>query len=223
MRRVLTLAVFSLFPALAFAAPPDVPAKLTAKVGAPVLFDVKPDGAKPFMFAPGFDKSLCPIVRLYSDDPKVASFMVIPQAAGEYYVTFWTRGEEESKYVQLVITVTRDGVAPPPKPPAPPVDPPVPVPVAYYFLIVRVDGPASPAFTAAMSLPEWSGLARAGHNYKDKTLTDAVAIGVRIPAGTTLPAVVILRPRPDGKSDQLGIVPFPTTGDGITALPGLVK
>lgn len=120
MRRLIGGAVLflAMAPAL-LGAPPEVPAKIEAKPGKPVLFDVKVSAGAKLGWAVGFDKSKCPIVRLHSDDPLVLSFMAIPDAGGDFYVTFWTVGE--AGYSQTVITV---GGAPVPVPIDPkPVDP----------------------------------------------------------------------------------------------------
>lgn len=222
LRHVAPLALLlltSVFPASLLSAPPDVPGKLPAKVGKPLTFDVRIPPGKKFGFAPGFDRAKCTVVRLYSDDVTTASFLVIPDVAGEFYLTFWTEGEVG--FSQTVIVA--NGSAPPPKDPKLPVDPPAPS-TSLYFLLVRPDGPSSPAFTNLIGLPEWETLKAKGHKYKDKTLTEAVNLGVKIPTGTTLPCVVILRPRADGKtSEQLAIAPAPMTGAAILALPELVK
>lgn len=110
-----------------------------------------------------------------------------------------------------------------PDPPKNPTDPPAPT-ATLYFLIVRPDGPASPAFTQAMAWPEWGELTKAKHTYKDKPLADAAALGARIPTGTMLACVVVLRTRADGKtSEQIGIAPFPASGADVLKLPDLFK
>lgn len=110
------------------------------------------------------------------------------------------------------------GTDPPPVTPAPK-DPPAPPPTSLYFLVVRADGPASPAFTKAMSLPEWDALRAAGHRVKDRTAGEAAALGVTVPP-LALPAVVTLRPSPDGKTSTVvrPAVSLPTTGGGVLDL-----
>lgn len=225
-RRALASLVFmalALAGAPAKAAPPDVPPALPVKVGSLVVFEVKPyveaGVAKPFSFAAGFDKSKCPIMRLYSEPGEPSQFAALPQVSGEFYLTFWTRGEKETGHAQLVLTATGDGgVVPPPKKPIDPLPPPPTA--ALYFVLVRPDGPTAPAFTQAMQWPEWKVLTTAGHTYKDKTVTDAQKLGVRIPAGSPLPVVVVLRTRADGKSsEQLGVMAFPASGAEVLKLP----
>lgn len=110
---------------------------------------------------------------------------------------------------------------PPPKKKDPPPPPPPPMADRLYFLIVRPNGPASPAFTQTMSDPAWTALTAAGHTYKDKTLTEAAALRVVLPPGTVLPVVVTLRVSADGTNSELvrGPIPLPTTAEAIRLLP----
>jgi hypothetical protein len=115
------------------------------------------------------------------------------------------------------------GLEPPPDgpkdPPVDPIKPPRPT-AALYFLVVRPDGPALPDFTAYMANPGWDELRKAGHAVKDKTLGEAAALGVTVPPGTILPAVVTLRVNPDNKSSTVVVParPLPAPGD-IAKLP----
>lgn len=119
----------------------------------------------------------------------------------------------------------RSGAAPQP-PPAPPVTPDPGQPAGgLYFFVVRPAGPASPAFTAAMSLPEWQTLRAAGHRVKDFDPDGAVRLlgaGV-VPAGTQLPVVVTLREQPGGSTVVRGPVPLPATGAAVLDLPRGVR
>jgi hypothetical protein len=110
----------------------------------------------------------------------------------------------------------------PPDPPTPP-DPPVPPTGTYYFLVVRPDGPASPAFTAAMALPAWGELRTKGHKFKDKTVTEAKALNLELPAGTQLPCVVTLATEGGVSKIVRGPVPLPLTDAAVRALPEGVK
>lgn len=101
----------------------------------------------------------------------------------------------------------------------PPVKPPVIIPTTLYFLVVRADGPAAPEFTKVMSLPAWMDLRAAGHSYKDKTVTEAKALGVTLPAGSPLPCVVTLAVTPSGSEIVRGPIALPTTADAIAKLP----
>jgi hypothetical protein len=142
--------------------------------------------------------------------------------AGVYVVGFVTVGEGEIVFC----TITVGGVPPkppvPPDPPTPP-DPPVPPTGTYYFLVVRPDGPASPAFTAAMALPAWGELRTKGHKFKDKTVTEAKALNLELPAGTQLPCVVTLATEGGVSKIVRGPVPLPLTDAAVRALPEGVK
>lgn len=130
-------------------------------------------------------------------------------------------GEQVTGQFSVVI-----GLPTPPPIPAP-VDPPLPpVPVdgsaKLYFLIVRADGPASPAFTNAMALPEWNQLRAAGHQVKDKSAAEAAALGAVVPPAQ-LPAVVTLLISADKASSSIvrPAVPMPTDGAGVLKLATL--
>lgn len=114
-------------------------------------------------------------------------------------------------------------IVPPPKKPTDPVDPP-PTTGKYFFVVVRPDGPASPEFTKAMSLPEWTTLRTAGHKYKDKTISAAKAdLDLEIPAGTVMPTVITLSVE-NGKSVIVrGPTPLPADGPGVLKLTEGIK
>lgn len=143
-----------------------------------------------------------------------------PGAAGEATVEGW--GVVDGAAVPLVSLRVRSGAAPQPPPVTP--DPGQPA-GGLYFVVVRPAGPASPAFTAAMSLPEWQTLRAAGHRVKDFDPARAVELlgaGV-VPAGTQLPVVVTLREQPGGSTVVRGPVPLPTAGAGVLELPKGVR
>lgn len=161
-------------------------------------------------------------------------FTVDAVAVGKVELLIVPVGGDAKSVIRRTLEVT--GARPPPDCPPPPVvdppkpppvvDPPVPPkPTVYYFLVVRPDGPASPAFTKTMSLPAWTELRKAGHSAKDKTLTEAVALGVKLPDGTTLPVVVTLQESADKKSSKIvrPAVALPTTDEAILDLPKGVK
>lgn len=124
---------------------------------------------------------------------------------------------------RLTVTIGKGLAAPPVKPPDKPpvVKPPAPiVSKDLYFAVVRADGPASPAFTAAMGLAEWDELRKAGHSVKDFDFVRATTLlgPTGLPAGTTLPCVVTLRTAPEGSTLLRGPVPLPTTGAAVLDL-----
>lgn len=159
-------------------------------------------------------------------DPGRAIF--IGKAGTTYVVTAITIAVDFDKK-KTIVTDTELSVAfagpadPPPKtdpiPDPKPKDPPPPRPVSLYFVIVRADGPADPAFTRVMGLPEWDTLRAAGHYVKDRTVSEAALLGVTV--GGQLPAVVTLKKSADDKTSVVArtAVPLPTTGSGILDLP----
>ena len=199
------------------AAPPEVPAgpPLRLKVGEERQVVIKLEKGKKGVFAPGFRDSDCTLFRGHSDDDQEMVFLVKPKAVGYYRVAFLTVGEGKFSYLDIDAT---GGAVVPVIPPI--VDPPVkpPADAAYYFLIVRPDGPADPAFTKVMGLPGWAELKKKGHQYKPKTAAEA-KLDLNFDAtGLTLPAVVTLSIA-DGKSKIVGDpVPLPTTDAGILKL-----
>lgn len=162
-----------------------------------------------------------------SEELKDPRRFVLPAAGlsvGRYrFVAVAASKTGEQSQGEFVVVVERDAPAPPPSPPKPK-DPPAAPGGALYFLVVRADGPASPAFTRVMGFPEWDTLRAAGHSVKDRTATEAAALGVVVPAGQ-LPAVVTLAVSADGKSSTIvrPAVPLPTTGPGVLDLPKGVR
>ena len=207
-----------LFSGAAFAAPPEVPAEVSARPGQLIRVVAKSDAEigtlKNFKDDDAFFDELV-------SKPGQRRFVFQSDKPGVYVIGFWSKGETEG--AACTITVGDPGTVPPkPGDPKPPVNPPTPA--GYFFLIVRPDGPADPKFTAAMSLPAWKELAKAGHKFKDKTYTAASTdLDITLPHGTTLPTVVTLVV--DGTSSRVvaGPVPLPTDDDGVLRLPKGVK
>jgi len=131
-------------------------------------------------------------------------------------------GEQTSKSLVVVIGTPPKKDDPPPKKDDP-VDPVEPA-TKFYFLVVRPDGPAAPAFSKAMNLPEWNALRAAGHKVKDATATEA--LGVKFVADpAALPVVVTLVVSADGKKSTIvrPAVPMPTAGPAVLELPKGVR
>lgn len=230
MKRVLLPVLFVLAAAgLAAAAPPDVPEKLKVKPGQLVRVTVKgdavlgslknftdeeafwgelvsPKGSRQFVFqapAAQYDKAGKPL-------PQRSTFVI----------GWWTKGEVTGSSTTITVegaTAAPGPVEPEPKEP----DPKEPIPAKYYFMVVRPDGPASPAFTAYMADPAWTALRGKGHLVKDFTATEA-APWVKV-GSVPLPAVATLGFRADGKTTFLARppVPAPAAGDDILRLPEL--
>lgn len=163
-----------------------------------------------------------PIPSRVLNDPRLFLLDTRGLAAGSYKfaaVGSSKTGEQVRRDFAVVIgTPTTPPVTPPDKNPTDPVKPPTAG--KLYFLVVRPDGPADPAFTSYMANPGWTELGKKGYLYKDKTLTEAAALGVRIPDGTAIPAVVTLRILGDGQKSEVvrGPIALPPP-DSIVKLP----
>ena len=209
-RFVLGILLFLLSSALAQAAPPDVPKSIPAKVGELVTLEVKGKGIG---YQPTFSSTDVFFARLHTDDVDTLSFVVQVKPGrnlkAPLAVVFWTVGEKAG-----VACVLDTGDVLPPVPPVPPLPPPVPpTPTALYFLIVRPDGPVSPAFAKVMGLPAWDTLRSGGHTVKDLERTDAQRYGFHELGLFTLdnsgPKFRIIR----------GPIPTPTNETDILKLP----
>lgn len=214
MTRFLLSAITSLIAIVAFAAPPslEVPAEITPS-GEYARFTPKTDAvAITYVGLSGVD-------AFPSEELRDSRRFLLP-----------TRGLAAGRYRFAAVAASKDGeqtradftvvVGSAPKPPAPGPGPVDPAPSGkFYFVIVRPDGPAVPAFVQYMAAAGWSELAKAGHQYKDKTLTEARALGLDIPAGTLLPCIVTLRA--DGTLAR-GPITAPQP-DAISKLPEGVK
>jgi hypothetical protein len=106
----------------AWAAPPKVPEAVPASPGEVVTFEVTVEKGKELGWQTTFGPKSCLLVRLYSDDPAVYSFLAQPKASGSFGVAFWTVGEKKGS------TVTIGGGPTPPQPPGPGPAPPGPTP-----------------------------------------------------------------------------------------------
>jgi hypothetical protein len=205
-------------------APPEVPARITAKPGQLVRVVVKADAGK------------LGTLRNFTDAEAFWGELVGPKGQRQfvfqaptdgrrasYVVGWWTVGEADG----ATTTIEIEGAAPPdvaPPPKKKPDDPAPPPTGTYYFLVVRKDGPADPAFTKVMGLPAWAELSRAGHKFKDKTVSGAKAdLGLELPAGAPLPCVVTLSVTGGVSKIVREPVPLPTTDTAILELPKAVK
>lgn len=192
----------------------DPPAVLEAKSG--VAYYVPPADVKAVEY-----------IALDDEEP----FPVSVIGGSPTAFVFLTRGLPEKNYRFIGVASDSAGnltrkafivpVGTPPKPKDPPIVTP-PKPTTLYFLIVRPDGPAAPAFTKTMGLPAWDTLRSRGHLIGDKSATDAKA-WVTLPAGTALPVIVTFRE--DDKHSYLvrDAIPLPDTNTAILRLPEGVK
>lgn len=216
MRLFFAVALAAVFVGVAPAAPPSlelpaevVPvngyARLTPKTDAVSIVYVALDGAFPFP----------------SEELKNPRAFVLPAAGlatGRYRFVAVAAGKGgEQSQGEFVVVVGGGGKLPDPKP-KDPVTPPGKA--KYYFVVVRPDGPASPAFTKIMADSAWAQLRIWDHTVKDKTQTEAKLLNINVPTAQ-LPAVVTLLVSEDGKSSTVvrPAVSLPTAGVDILKLP----
>lgn len=93
----------------------------------------------------------------------------------------------------------------------------------FYFVVIRADGPATSQFTKIMADPAWSQLRKDGHRVKDKTVSEATAIGVTLPSDVSPPAVVTLVEDASTSRIVRQAIALPTTTATILDLPKGVK
>jgi hypothetical protein len=205
--KVAVVVLLGVLPALA--APPVVPAELSAPVGEPTLLTVTAEQGKKVGTAKTFDTGSLMLARLWSNDPNVYEFWVFPKKAGTYYVPFWTEGETAGVTVKVV---AGNGEAEKPTPPDP-----VPTPeTRFYFAVVRADGPVAPSVRDALSLSAWDEVRSKGHYVKDFEASKLPA-GLSVPS--QLPGLVKLKQNSDGKTfEVLETLPMPTTNDAVKEL-----
>ncbi len=215
--RVACFLVLAAASAVGAAPPVELPSEVKGEVGTFVTLRGKTDG-KVVRFV-ALDSGLAVFPADLLADKKAT--VVSAAKPGRYRVLAYSSVKDDPTEEATVTVVIGDAPLPPdPKPPEPkPPEPKPPGPVTYYFLVVRADGPADPAFTAAMGLPAWAGLRTKGHQYKDKTVSAAAAdLALTLPPGTALPAVVTLSTAGGVSKIVRGPVAMPTTDVGVAAL-----
>lgn len=198
-----------------FAAPPsvDIPAETVATGDFTVVVPKTDAKGVSYVGLSGVD----PFPSALLKDSKTFVLPTRGLPAGRYVFAGVASLNDEHTVFRFAVVVGKPPVVVPPV--DPPVDPPPPGQVFYYFLIVRPDGPAAPAFTRVMSLPGWEQLRALGHSAKDKTVSQAKLLNVNLPAGTPLPCVVTLKINATGSVIARGPVPLPATDAGIVGLP----
>lgn len=198
------------------AAPPtiEVPKEVTGEVGAFVVIRAKSD-AKNVQFY-HIDPGLSVFPSDLLTDPKAT--VVTSARDGTYRILVYA-GNADGASIPVVIIVKIGKATAPPDPKEPPTTPAG----KLYFVAIRPDGPAQIEFSRVMGLSQWAELAKLGHAYKDKTHSEAAALGIKLPAGATY-GVAILRISADGKtSTQLAYAPFPSSAADVLNLPNLAK
>lgn len=101
-----SLIVLLLISAPLAAAPPKVPEKVEVKVGEDYVLTIEVQSDDSFGMAPGFNPKDCTFFEGALRGGK-KQFLVRPKKEGNYYVTWWTKGE--TAYVQTVFTTTGGG------------------------------------------------------------------------------------------------------------------
>lgn len=214
MRHLLAVLVLS---AGCLAAPPvvTVPAEVTGEVGSFVAVRATVKDGKAVKFV-AVDAGL----NLFPADllaDKTAT-VVTSAKAGRYRILVYSGNADGPSEPAMTTVVIGDGKpADPVKPPPAKPEPPVVAPAAvYYFAVVRPDQ-ATKDVADAMRLAAWDELRKAGHLVKDIPVSELPS-GLSLPA--TLPAVIVLRQNPDGKTwtDTKQNKPMPTTNDAIRSL-----
>ena len=199
----------------ATAAPPKPAAeKVTVSVGELSRVEVTPDAAGVVGWASGAGDA-----DLFVDElaPRGGKTRLLVQAkrAGTYRVILWTKGETDSTYVEIVA-----GGSPPVTDPGKPDTKPDPKPepaAVFYFAVVGPSGPVAPSTAAALKLPAWDELRKAGHvvNY-----IPVDELNQELPRPGMLPAVMVLRKDGDKWKDTGANKPLPTTDEQVR---GLIK
>lgn len=161
-------------------------------------------------------------------DPNHFFLPIAGMKDGEYkFAAVASSATGEQKRVDFSVIVGKGGVVEPLPMPNPDASKPppdiAPKPTVYYMMIVRPDGPASKEFTKIMEMSAWGELRKLGHTVKDRTLTEALSLGLPIPQGTTIPAVWLLEEVGTKSTVKAGPVSLPSTAEGILALPKTVK
>lgn len=175
-------------------------------------------------FIPGADVKDVRYIALDGEEPFPTSLIGGDPKA----FLFLSRGLPEKNYRFIGVASDKEGnltqkafavrvgkppvVVEPPKPKDPPA-----APATFFFLVIRPDGPAAPAFTRTMSDPAWGKLRAAGHRVRDMTLTEAgeFAKGLAVP----LPAVVTLGEDAVKSWVVRPGIALPATAEAILALP----
>lgn len=222
----LIVGVFSL--SAGYGEPPKVEPEFPADVKEAVFIDVTipKDGTLGWKAA-GFTEKECQVREFTNKNPLIVTFAVKPLKEGKYAIVFWT-GLDSADSASTVIRVGKEEDPPkvdPGNPPTnPPTKPPAIPPSGLHFIIARPDGPADPALVRLLADPAWAVLKKAGHHYKDKTLTELVPLNIALPTGTRLPCVITLGVLPDNKGSVIlrGPVEIKTAED-ILKLPDGVQ
>lgn len=215
MRHVQATAVVLLCAVLGAAAPPKPAAeKVTVSVGELSRVEVTPDAAGVVGWASGAGDA-----DLFVDElaPRGGKTRLLVQAkkAGTYRVILWTKGETDSTFVEIVAGGGSPPVTDPGKPDPKP-DPVKPEPATvFYFAVIGPSGPVAPSTAAALKLPAWDELRKAGHvvNY-----IPVDELNPELPRPGMTPVVMVLKKDGDKWKDTANNKPLPTTDEQVRSL-----
>lgn len=150
-------------------------------------------------------------------DPNVT--VVVGSKPGRHRILVYSGNESGPSEPAVTTVVIGDGNAPITAPP--PVRPPDGgrPPEAggkVFVVVVRPDGPVSPAVAASVRLGAWAEARKAGHQVKDYPVSELPA---GIPRPEKLPAAVVLRVAADGKtSSVVRTADLPATDEAVREL-----
>jgi hypothetical protein len=200
----------------AAAAPPVVtlPAEVTGDVGSFVAVRASVTEAKVVKFVP-LDAGLNVFpADLLAD--KTAT-VVTAGKPGRYRILAYS-GNADGPSEPATVTVVIGGSPPVTDPgkPDPKPDPVKPEPATvFYFAVVGPSGPVAPSTAAALKLPAWDEIRRAGHvvNY-----IPVDELNPELPRPGMLPAVIVLKKDGERWKDTANNKPLPTTDEQVRSL-----
>ncbi len=217
MRHVQATAVVLLCAVLGAAAPPVVtlPAEVTGDVGSFVAVRASVTEAKVVRFVP-LDAGLNVFpADLLAD--KTAT-VVTAGKAGRYRILAYS-GNADGPSEPATVTVVIGGGSPPVTDPGKPdtkPDPVKPEPAAvFYFAVIGPSGPVAPSTAAALKLPAWDDLRKAGHVVNYIPLDE---LNPELPRPGMTPVVMVLKKDGDKWKDTTNNRPLPTTDEQVRSL-----
>lgn len=221
MRRIAMLAaLFVAAPAWADAPALKLPAEVSGTPGQFIVVTAETEG-KVVRWVP-LDTGLSMIPVGLLKDSKTAVLMA---PKGRYrLLAFTAAGDEPSEPAVTVIVV--DGA--PPKPPdeTPPTQPPVETPKPtgqIWAFVVQPDGPLSPALAANRKDPAWQQVRDKGVklSWLEQSAVDpSYAPDLK---GLTLPALLVIRIKADGKAQLVSKQTLPGAADAVRIVMEAVK
>lgn len=200
----------------AAAAPPVVtlPAEVTGDVGSFVAVRASVTEAKVVRFVP-----LDPGLNVFPADllaDKTAT-VVTAGKAGRYRILAYS-GNADGPSEPATVTVVIGGGSPPVTDPGKPDTKPDPKPepaVTYYFAVIGPSGPVAPSTAAALKLPAWDEVRKAGHQVNYIPVDE---LNPELPRPGMTPVVMVLRKDGERWKDTGANKPLPTTDEQVRSL-----